>query len=584
MSSRRYFLLASLIIVLGVCAYAPMASIGFFGDDGIYQLVLRGELDYPTMQPPWFLFDFGTGADMRSDTELWRVHWWSSSDWTIRFLRPLASFSMWLDYTMWGDDPLPCHVVSLLWYGLALALVASLYRALGFERGPALLALALFAVTNRGFLPVGWLANRNTLMAIAFTAAAVIAVAQIRSRWRLPICLVLAALATGSKESGVVAFVLVGLYLALEAYRVENKSYRRRAIAGAVLFLSLGAAYVVGLAVAGYGTTSLYYATPWQQPIRYLGRLTVLFSAGPLSLLAPVSLDYVNAVPQTRFVLGATGLAVTTVLACFMVKRIRRHPAVPMLVGWLLFSLGVEGAALPSDRLLIGAAVGSAGLLALLVSVTLRRDPARPPVPRSHRFVAVAVLVISGIVTGVLLPVQSFLFAGLVSDLHDRVESTDVGPDHDSQIEAVVLQAGGETEAFVFGATWPIVTGRRDVRTSFVQLGRRGLEWTRNDDMSCTLRSLDQPFAHGFMEQVYRTDDDPQFKNSPLGNALFSVEPLAFDQQGLRTMRLHFTRSLDDPGLRFLVSSDQGLAPISPPPIGASTVIPTAPLAIPMLF
>lgn len=583
MSSGRFFPLVGLVIVLGVCAYLPMAGIGFFGDDGVYQLILRGELEYPTMQPPWSLFDFGTGADMGRDTEMWRVHWWSSSGWKIRFFRPLASLSMWCDHALWGEDPLPCHLTSLLWYGLALTLVVVLYRALGLERGPALVGLALFAASNRGFLPVGWLANRNTVMALVFTAAAVVAAARLRPGWRLPVSLVLAALATGSKESGVVAFALVGVYLALEARRTEEGELRRKALAGAVLSVALGATYVVGLAVAGYGTSSLFYATPWHQPVRYLGRLGILFSAGPLSLLAPVSLDYVSLAPQVKLLLGALGLAVTIPLAWVMARRIRCHPAAPLLVAWLVLALAVEGTAPSSDRLLFVAAVGSAGLLALFVSKTLRQGPGKPPASRTQRALAMAVLLTSGVISGLLLPVQSTLFAGLLGDLGDRVRKSDVGPDRDGRIEAVVLQAGGETEAFVFGPAWPIATGRRDVRLSFVQLGRRGLEWTRDDLCSCTLRSLDHPFASGFMENVYRTHVDHLFKDSPRGNGLFSVEPLEVDHTGLRTIRLRFTRSLDDPGLRFLVSSDQGLVPIQPPAIGVTTVVPTAPLAIPML-
>jgi hypothetical protein len=121
------------------------------------------------------------------------------------------------------------------------------------------------------------------------------------------------------------------------------------------------------------------------------------------------------------------------------------------------------------------------------------------------------------------------------------------------------------------------------VRLSFVQLGRRGLRWTRNDLQTCTLRTLDQSFASGFMESVYRTHVDPSLRDSPRGNGLFSVEPLEIDDSGPRTVCLRFTRSLDDPGLRFLVPSDQGLAPIAPPAVGATIVIPIATLAIPML-
>jgi hypothetical protein len=287
--------------------------------------------------------------------------------------------------------------------------------------------------------------------------------------------------------------------------------------------------------------------------------------------------------PQTKPLLCALGLAVTIPLAVVMARRIRSHPATQPLAAWLVLSLVVEGSAPSSDRLLFAAAVGSAGLLALFISSVLRPRSKERPASRTQRTLARATLLTAGIISGLLLPVQSTLFAGLLGDLGDRLRKSDLGPTTDGRIEAVVLQAGGETEAFVFGAQWPVLTGRRDVRLSFVQLGRRGLEWTREDLHSCTLRSLDHPFLRGLMENVYRTHADPLVQDSPRGNGLFSVEPLEVDEDGLRAMRLRFTRPLDYPRLRFLVSSDDGLAPIQPPAMGGTTVIPTAPLTIRML-
>ena len=42
-----------------------------------------------------------------------------------------APLSMWVEHASWGDDPLPCHLTSLLWHAAALTLVEPEARAPG---------------------------------------------------------------------------------------------------------------------------------------------------------------------------------------------------------------------------------------------------------------------------------------------------------------------------------------------------------------------------------------------------------------------------------------------------------------------
>jgi hypothetical protein len=289
MGSRRFLILAALVVAAGTALQLPTLDIGFFVDDYVHQLVLAGHAPLGSPMQPWSLYDFGEADAWRNlEDPIWSPIWWTSPDWKIRFFRPISSLSLRIDHWFWGDSPLGYHVMSLGWYVVALVLVLSLYRSIGFEPGAALAALALWATTNCGALPVGWIANRNTLLATVATLGAVLAVIRIRGRWRIPAALVAAIVAVGCKESGVAAFVLVGGWLALEAARTDG-SIRRRTLVGAAVVVAVGVLYLGVLAGAGYGTRSGFYATPWLEPGRYSMHVLTLFTAGLLRSVQPVA-------------------------------------------------------------------------------------------------------------------------------------------------------------------------------------------------------------------------------------------------------------------------------------------------------
>ena len=166
-------------------------------------------------------------------------------------------------------------------------MVHALYRAAGLERGVALLALAVFGLEDGSVLPVGWIANRNTVIEALCTASAVLVLV----RWRLrpdagaiAAALALALLACLAKESGVSAPALVALVLAIAARRAPKGSGEaRRLRIGAGLGAALAAGGLAFLPLAGYGGHSAFYPTPWGDPLHWLQRLGFLLVAGSAS-------------------------------------------------------------------------------------------------------------------------------------------------------------------------------------------------------------------------------------------------------------------------------------------------------------
>lgn len=138
--------------------------------------------------------------------------------------------------------------------------------------------------------------------------------------------------------------------------------------------------------------------------------------------------------------------------------------------------------------------------------------------------------------------------------------------------------------AFSLTSTWAVETGRRDVRFTLVQLRGMPLEWRRDSDRTCVVWAPDDALLTSPFEQVFRSGPAPPVVGERCRTAIMAVEPLIVDDRGLRAIRLHFHRSLDDPALRFLVPDEHGiLRPYPPPAVGATVTLPHAAPAVPVL-
>ena len=90
------------------------------------------------------------------------------------FWRPLAALTHVADYGLWPHTPWLAHLQSLLWYGLLVIVVGRLYRHLATPLWLAGVAALLYAVDDAHGQPVGWLANRNALIAAFFGVTALL--------------------------------------------------------------------------------------------------------------------------------------------------------------------------------------------------------------------------------------------------------------------------------------------------------------------------------------------------------------------------------------------------------------------------
>jgi len=563
------------VFLLGVLVQLPTLGVGFFADDYVHQLALEDESGLVPM-PRWNLYDFRSAGDWEAfGQERGAFPWWTSADWKVRFFRPLTSLSLWLDHALFADWAPGYHATSFfLWIALLL-LVHRLFLALELPPRAALLGLLLFVLSDASSVPVGWIANRNSLLEALGSTAALLLVLRGRGvpgPGAIAGALAAATAAALSKESGALAFVLIAVALWMRG-RSSAGPELARARAGALLALLFLAAHLAFLARAGFGTRSLFYATPWIDPGRFAGNLFLLATGGVLSLVGPFSLDLAMLFPAVRTGLVLAGVLLGWPLALWIARGARGRSGAGLLALWTVLFLLPQGGVVGADRLLFVPSIGAAGLGALFWLAERERWREHS---RARRALLFALAASATLGSGAFLLLQNVALAGMASHVRTKALATEVGPRELGRRDVVVLQTESQMQAFTLGATWHVERDDPLVHFWLLQSGPRALCWTRIDERSFELESRGAPFLSGPFEQVYLSSPPPPPAGTRFETPLFAVEALESDASGLCRIRVELARSLDDPALSFVRPVEGVLTRIAPPPVGGSLELPAA--------
>lgn len=564
-STSRARLLLWASILLGVALHLPALGWDLYADDYGQQAVLDGRVEHPTMKP-WNLYDFGYKPQPGEVShEKGAFPWWTDDDWKGRFFRPLTSVLLWAEHALFGRVTIGYQLMALGWFALLLWLVHRLFRAYGLSERAALIASFLFATHASSFVVVGWRANRNSLYALICT---VMALLLLKQRGLAP-ALALGAVACLCKESGIAVFALIAAVM-LVASRCGFSDWppgrRRRAFLASVV---CAGGYLGFLRGADYGTRTLFYATPWDQPLAWLGRLGEHLSVDFLALLFPQMADNVFLFPHLLLPCLAASAAVILPLAWLIVRVLRGRPGVVFFALWTGVLLLPQVGAPLSGRLLMGAAIGSSALLALLAEVAFfeRRGALR----------LVGYGVILAAVGGAVVLVGGGTFFGeVVRFSRDVYGKAAVGPPGPERREVFVLNYPTVFTGLSGLALWEDARDERDrTRVWPLQLGRAGLRVTRLAERTLELESRDTPLLTHPVERV--------FLSQPLAGAgrvwrtaLFEVRGVAAEGHGLRRVRIELPERADHPSYSFLAWRDGALRPVTLPAVGATIELPRA--------
>jgi hypothetical protein len=438
-------------IAIGLLLVSPALGVGPMGDDYMHLARLDPQLSAPGFPyAPLDLFTFVSGEPTQREElrEEGVFGWWMAPDFKMSFWRPLSSLTHVLDHQLWPRSFVLAHAQSMLWFAALLAVLGVLY---GRFHVPwvAHLALLLYAVDDAHGWVLGWVANRNVLVAatLAFTCLLIHDRAR-RDGWRpglwLAPLLFAAALLGGEAALGMTG------YLFAYALFIDSGPLAWR-LGRLWPYAALSIAWLAAYMALGYGTSGGgMYLNPVDEPAAYAGALAERL---PILAAAQVGLGIADAwvalpaAPRTAAFAGAI-----LVLAAFAVvlAPVWRLTVCRFWVIGAVLSLPPMCATYPMDRLLVFAGVGAMAAIALVLADWLQANTRAVPSPARRLLAAAAaatLLVLHLVLAPALLPAR-VLLVGFLARMGERLEASIPADDAVRAKTLLVLSSSAEMTTF----------------------------------------------------------------------------------------------------------------------------------------
>ena len=550
--SHRYAFPA--IVLLGVVLCAPSLTTGLVADDWFHKLELEHRPLNGMSPHPLDIFTFADGNpdDTHKLMDVGVFPWWTDPEVRLAFFRPLSSLTHAIDYALWPKAVWAMHLQNLLWFALVLVVVGWAFRQF-LPLETATLALLLFAIDHVHGPAVGWIANRNALIALACGLPAV--VFHQRGRWYAPLVF---AIALFAGESAVAALAFIAAY---ELHLAHGPwTQRLRALLPYVAVMVLWRGLYAGL---GYGAIhSGAYFDPGRNPLGYLKalpeRASTLLAAQfaiPTSDFEPLYV-YIGARFALMMALGIWLVVGLTVIAFVPLWR-SNATARFLATGTILSTLPVC-AAFPADRLLLFISVGAMGLIALLLTT---------PQPRWCKPAVFAFIGLHLIVSPLILPERARFVADVEKPLHRAAISVPA-------TQSVVLV--NPPSDMLAGYIQPELSGRMQPHPEHIRWlasGASQLEITREDARTLRIKP-EGGFFPTLGERMLRDPSRAMPPGTTVQLSGIKIEVLSALPDGRPAeARFRFDVPLEDASISWMQWKDIRYVPFTPPAIGQSITL-----------
>ncbi len=598
MPHRRYLYLAAAIVLVALGMRFPALLFDFAGDD--YAQVAMVDGTFPVSRPAWSLFTF-SGGEPTEVAELRRegyLPWWSADDVRLSVLRPLPSLLIWLDRTTFGDSSLPYHLHSLVWWLCLCAAVAKLLHALLPSR-VALTALAVFTFDSLHSAVLGWLANRNAILASLFAVMALLSLVSFRRGRRRRDALFSAAWFALALSCGEYALTFIGYFAALVLIDTEDPLRDRM---WRLLPVALPAVAYVGLRTAlGAGTRGSGTALdPMDQPLEFVRALPERAGALWAELMFEVPVDFWASVSvsllQTVLLLAGVGaialLALTAKLgARESGKELRALPAA-MLVGALWATIPVS-ATLPAGRHLLAAQLGVATVVAIFLARVHRVVTDRLSGEKKAPLMAVvgmSALALWLVGTQLLVaPARSYVEASVLADYSESSRASVLslgGLERSSPDQRVYIVRASDPTFMLYPSLIRSQHGRprhAGQPPIYTLSGSPHPIVVKRDGPKSLLLSAPQGggLLTGLFERMFRSDAAPFRSGDGVALSGLHVEVVEVDDGRPARVRFLFEKDLDDPSMVLLLQVGAELITWAPPAIGRSSIVSAQPSLVP---
>lgn len=566
----------TIVIALGLLLTASSLTIGFSYDEYFQRVALQEQSELSGMRrDPWELFTFTAGsATNRTLMEEGVLPWWTDEAMAIALLRPLTSLTLWVDHTFWPHNAPLMHAHSMAWFALLLGCLWLVFREFADARRVAALALLLYAIDDARAFPVGWIAQRNALVAFAPAALALIAHHRFRTgRGRFYGALAPASLALGL--AGGEMAVSIGGYLIAYAVFLDPGTRKQRALSLAP-YAALLLAYRVLYNALGYGAQySGVYLDPGREPLVFLGEMltrlpVLLFSE---FALPPADLweAYPLIAPWLRPLVFACILGGLWLLWLLFRPLLRTSAKARFwALGCALSTIPVCGV-YPEDRLLTATSLGGAALLSMLL---LSFCEGTYPYPRGfRRALCVTLIAVHAVIAPALLTVRSQDIR-LYGHMLDYADAS-ISRQPEIRNKTLILLNPPMTPLGLFFPVYREAEGYPlPHRFRYLATGESDLEVERLDAHSLRVRP-EGGFLFSASQRVFRSSERPLHAGDSiaLSDLRFEVTGVTPDGRPAEVV-VRFNQPLDDPSLLWVRWEKNEYVPFELPPLGQSAVLP----------
>jgi len=547
--------------------------------DDYHHKLLMMDSPIKLLNSPVDMFKFFDG-DPAHTTEIMDVGffpWWTYKHIKGSFWRPLASITHWLDYIFWPEMPILMHVQSILWYAALAIAITFFYRRFISITWVAGLAALLYVIDDAHGMPVGFLANRNAVMATLFGVLTLI----IHDKWRRenlsiglfvgPVLLVVSLL---SAEAGLATCAYLFAYTVF----IDRGTLRQR-FGALIPYVSVVVIWRILWTYLGYGVEHMgAYIDPLSEPLKYIAAVK---NRAPFLLLSQWALPPADIAlmihPKYSRLIWRFALVFLVILIVVLIPLLWRQRNTRFWATGMILSVLPICATFHSDRLLTFVGIGAMGLIAQFIHFVFAKTEEKPKLVL-WRIPALGLagifILVHLIIAPLALPVRAantmipkkYLDKLMITDgLDESVKNQDliiVNP----PIVFLMLQSPMMWEC----NNQPIPRHIRNLTSSLFQ----PVEVYRPDAKTLVLRP-----AYGFytyvLDSLFRNEDHPFSVGDRVELTGMTVEILQMTSYGnVAEAAFIFSVALEDPSLRWLQHKDGAFIPFTPPAIGQKVALP----------
>ena len=571
-SRRIVWVAVSIAVVLNL----PSIPTGWYIDDLLHRahfLEVGRMTDGSNMTHRMFDFLSGDPEQILAYKDLGVLPWWAEDQLTIRFWRPLSSFTHVVDYRLWPNSGASMHLHSLVWLVGLIVATALLYRRLIVAPLVAGLAALLYALDDAHGMPTAFLANRNAIIAAVLGVLSL----WLHDRYRRegwtpgailsPLAL-LAALLGGESGLGITPYLLgYALFLERKPGAARFATIAPHAIVGVV--------WLAFYKISGYGTFgSDFYLDPIGEPAEWFSQFLI---RAPLLLLGqwflpPSSLAFAYT-PSQALRVAAFGMVFLTFLFILLRPILKEDPTARFFAFGMLLAVIPISAGFPHDRLLFFVGIGAMALLAML----LVRLFDRSLTPGMGRRLFAWVLVIVHVV--VAAPLQLMMSGAMAQQEPFYADAPRSLPD-DPKLESQRLLVVNAPNAF-FGQ-FTLIVRLLDSRPAPMSMLMLAPGITTLTVERPSLHSLSIEAEGGWvaspMDVVYRARTRSFHEGYRVNLSDVEIHVTALTDDGRpRKVSFTFQHALEDERLRWVRYQDGRYVPFEVPGVGETVVVDAVP-------